>query len=239
MKKYLQISLIILMVLVIVGCEGEKNNNGYKKETVVKENLSKDEESFLLDRIDNLKYIDFYGKSLKTQDLTNQEILQIINSTYSDLNNVSFNEIENKAIAYFNYYVNPEDILCDTHNYLFTTSEYLYNYDSDLKGYKFNTSHTGHKEVGVKTDVINKLKESYKENNIYTLVLYKAFSEILNSDNSNINNYYRNYLDAVNKSNLLFVGKNEFDKNIEQLSTYTYTFVKKDDNYYLKEYRIN
>lgn len=242
MKKQLLISFLLLILLLLSGCN-DKVSMGDNNDKVVREELLKEEESLLLDRIENLKYIDFYGKSIKISNLTNQEILQILNSTYADLDNISFNELEEKAKSYFNYYLNPEDILCDTHTYLYGIGEYLYNYDSINRVYKFNTNHTGHKEVGIETKVFNHLLESYKEGDKYYIVLNKVFSELINSDNSNYSNYYSNYMDAVARNNVLFSTNSNVDdeivKYLDVLNRYTYTFIKNDDTYYLYEYKIN
>lgn len=240
MKKKVLISILILVLLLVSGC-GEKVQDNFARPKVEKEELVEQEISFLMDRIENLKYIDFYGKSFKSSELTNQEILQVLNNTYDELDNVSFKELESKALSYFNYYLNPEDILCDTHTYLYSNSDYLYKYDALDKVFKFNTSHTGHKVVGVETKVINKYVDSYKEDDTYTIVVYKVFSELVNSDNSNYSNYYRSYNDAILKSNLLFVSnnpENEIDNYTDELVKYTYTFVKNEDNYYLSKYMI-
>lgn len=240
MGKKVLISVLVLVLLLVSGC-GDKVQENFSRPNIEREEMVEQEKSFLMDRIDNLKYVDFYGKSFKSSELTNQEILQVLNNTYEDLDNVSFKELESKALSYFNYYLNPEDILCDTHTYLYSTSDYLYKYDAIDKVFKFNTSHTGHKAVGVETNVINKYVDSYKEDNTYTVVVYKVFSELLNSDNSNYSNYYRSYNDALLKSNLLFVSnnpENEIDNYTEELIKYTYTFVKDEDNYYLSKYTI-
>lgn len=243
LKKLLSIlSITTFLILSITGCETKKTSTEVPSQPV-RESLLPTEEDFLLNRIEELKYIDFYGKNISTNNLTNQEVLQILNYKYKDLNNITFEELESVSLRYLNHYLTPEDVKCDTHSITLAAIENIYNYNSTEKKYELNTNHTGHLEYGITLNVVNHLKESYKEDNTYTIIVYKVFSELLNSPSNNTSNYYRTYIDAVNKKDLLFTESNDIKAKMTSVSSelvpYTYKFVKKGEDFYLKEYIIN
>ncbi len=243
MTKKLRINILLITIMfLLTGC-GKVTHHDISEPVTERKAITEEEKNILINKVEELKYLDYYGKSIKTNDLTNQEVLQILNSLYGGLNNIAFSELESAALTRFNYYLNPEDVSCDTHGTFFSEGDDIYKYSPTEKIYRINPNHTGHKDVGVKVNIYNTYKDSYKENNIYTIAIYKVFSELLNSDNTNSNNYYRTYNEALSKTNLLFTSASDIpskmSENISELKTFTYTFEKKDDNYVLKEYTIS
>ncbi len=232
-------------MLLLVGC-----NNNESKAVKIEENkisdLNNTEKEQLLEIIDELKYMDFYGKDILPRNLTNQEALRIsyeILKSKGNYNELKFSDLEKIAIAYLGFGLEPENLLCDTHFVLSSgVNSDIYIYNNDTKKYDKNSSHVSHTDSGIKTDVYNSYVKGTKNGNEYVVSVNKIFSGILGSSYDAASTYYNSYKDSVSYKNVLFKGgkitDESFDKYRDKLVSYTYKFRYVDGNYVLSSYTI-
>lgn len=255
-KKFLLLFVVIFVVFLTVGCDKKDNDeikSGEIKESKPRE-LTKEEIKDLMDRINVLQYIDYFAKDLKNTDLTNQEALQISFDIASlkGIEKYKFKDLEKIANDYLGFSLEPEDLLCVSHFNVLGGSEYIMLYDSTDGIYKYNDSHLGHGAGGFGADVYNKYADSEVKDDVYTINVYKVFSDVYTDVLNDEIYYYRTYNDAIKLSNHLFkidIDFNSYDKTadpwrkidevpVTDLIKYTYTFVKKGDSYVFTSYKI-
>lgn len=250
MKKFLLCFLFVLSTFLLSGCGNEDEN---LKEAV--RGLKEAEKNDLLERITYLTYVDYFDKDVVVNKLTNQEVLQISFDIYYRLNEnadvIKFSKLEKIANDYLGFTLEAEDLLCNTHFNVLGGSEYLMLYDSEDGTYKYNDSHAGHGAGGLASNVYNRFVKGSVEGNIYTITVYKAFSEILGDVQEDTTEFYANYSDAVRQTNSLFQVTYNFNANKlnkdpnelladvdeEKLEKYTYTFKLRDGNYIFTNYK--
>ena len=244
-------SLIIILILALcfVGC-GKKDDNTKKKKPDEIRELEKSEINDLMELVDYLYYFDINpAKSFKTSELTNQEVLLWAAGT-RDMNGVPFAGLEEKALEYLDFSLEPEHINCMTHFNLLGTSDSIYLYDSNTKTFVKNDSHQKHSDTGYYSYVVNRYVSSQYKNGDYSITFVKLFSDTnavlaMSSDAAKDRNWYTNYFDAKNKTNVILTkadlseAKDKLDKmELDGLVKYTYTFRLKNGRYVLKSYQI-
>ena len=253
MKKRLLILFFLFVSLLLIGCE-KKNKEEVEEEKNEVRELTSEEKSTLLEKVDALYYFDINpAKSFKVNDLTNQEVL--LWASYGvDVLKTTFADFEKKAADYLDFSLEPENILCMTHSNILGTSDYLYLYNVNEKNYINNDKHTSHNNKGFYSFVINQYVSSSYVNGDFKITFVKLFTDtdlvVYSSVNTAIvpsakRNWYTNYADAKNTTNPFLQAKN-YDEakevlehaSDEGLVKYTYTFKLKNGNYVLKSYEI-
>ncbi len=243
--------ICILFLLLLTGC-GKRNVESVKEKEVevVVRNVNDEEKEFFIQRIEELKYLDYYSKSFKVNELSNQEVLQFIYYLYKDniSNNIHFKDLEQYLNNYMEFPLEPENILCNTHFNRLGGSDYLYLYSIYDDSYGDNPNHLMHPKNGFGSDIYNQYISGKVENDIYTIRVYKVFSSLLNEVRDYNVSFYRTYKDASNKENAVFqttyTGKYARDISKEMtkyddLYVYQYVFKKVDNQYLLVSYEID
>lgn len=246
-----RIFIIILLLLIITGCGKRKNENVVeeKKEIEIRE-VSEEEQNVIMKEIDELEYLDYYSKSFKVNELTNQEVLQFIYYLYKDnvSNSINFKALEEYLGNYMEFPLEPDNVLCNTHFNRLGGSDYIYLYNIYNDNYEENKNHYMHPRDGFGSDVFNKYVSGKVEGNKYTIRVYKVFSSILNENRDYNVSFYRSYKDSSNKENSVFktTYNGRYAINIEEemnkyddLYIYEYIFKKENDKYLLVSYEIN
>jgi len=247
MKKKILIVLFVLL-FILTGCGNKTEEKDDNNDNVVKwRDLSEEELNSVLNTIDDLKYLDYYGKSFKPSELTNQEVLRFVSSLIGEVDGVKFSDLANMADEYLGFSLEPENIICVTHYNILGTSSDLYLYDSSTGTYKYNDNHDGHGGGGFESMIVNKYIDSKTDGENVEVNVYKAFSDILGDITGETYAYYATYEDAGNGENALFSNSTYEDATTnldnlgdsDKLVKYTYKFVLKDGKYVLTEYIIN
>lgn len=244
-KKIVLLICLFFSLCLVTGCDSGKKDET-KMEVSTRE-LESTELSDLMTIIDDLTYMDFYNKDIVPRNLTNQEVLRIAYEIVKKKDNsggISFNTLEDVAMKYLGFSLEPENLNCDTHfNIQDSGGADVLVYDVDTGIYKNNSKHVNHSTRGVQTKVYNEYVEGYVVDDIYTIVVYKVFSELISNNYNSKLNYYLTYNDANNDTNVLFNTSDpagELDSiNKSILAEYTYEFKLKDNNYVLVSYKIN
>lgn len=249
MKRFLVVFSLALLFFVS-GCSNDKNNEHKDDVTNQSRNMTEEEKEKIMQVIDDLTYLDFYGKSFKTTDLTNQEVLQFVYEYLGDVDGMSFIELESVASKYLNFSLEPENIICASHFNISLSSEDLYIYDGSTGKYYYNPEHLGHGKGGIRTYVLNKYVSSKVNDDTYEVVVYKIFSDILDdvSYSDMKMNFYSSYNDSANKKNVLFSdtydnAEKYFADLIEEGKLIEYKYIFKlnnnnNNNYILNKYEI-
>ena len=248
MKK---IIIGLVLILCLCGCGKRVNENVKEPEKNIEiRDINEDEKNILMKEIDDLEYLDYYAKSFKVNELTNQEVLQFIFYLYKDniANDINFSSLEEYLGNYLDFPLEPENILCNTHFNILGGSDYLYLYSIYDDTYSLNENHNYHPKNGFGSDVFNKYVSGKVEGDKYIVRVNKAFSSILNENRSYNESFYRSYNEASSKENKLFDAtyNGSYNKNIlkemeafDDLYIYEYTFKKVNDKYLLVSYEIN
>lgn len=246
MKNRLFCILLIVMMFFIVGCT--KENVDGEKVIVENKELTDEQINDLMNRVNDLKYMDYYNKYIVPRNLTNQEALRIsyeilVGEGKAQSGKLKFADLERVALSYLGFSLEPENLICDTHYNIQDgggADIMIYNVDSGI--YYTNTKHLGHTGGGLRTEVYNSYFDGNESNGVYTIIVKKIFSELLGDAVYSKLNYYASYDDSAYKRNVLFVSddvqEDDFDKYSDKLINYTYKFVLKDGNYVLTEYKI-
>lgn len=247
MKKNVFFVLFFLLSFFVVGCMDQKEK-GKEEDTAKSEEvreLNKDEQETIMGVIDDLRYLDYYGKSFKVSDLNNQEVLQFGISLVDEVEGLKFVDLEKLVHRYLDFSLEPEDIICVTHYNVMGSSANLYLYNSTTGDYTYNEKHLGHGGGGFSAFVVNRYVSSKVSDGVYEVVVYKAFSDILGDVSGESSDYYPSYNDAVFQKNKLFTANHEDAAStlnqytaVDQLVKYTYTFKLKDNHYVLTKYDI-
>lgn len=194
-------------------------------------------------RIDKLDPVDQLGKSFKTSDLTNDELLRMGFCLFGPVKNFGFEDItfEDLNRTYINGFfgrddVQPKDILCSCGKLIST-----YNRSNDTYTWDKKFHYLDHK-----SDTYNEIKDIYKVEDRYIVEVYKIFPDLLKHSSTTQYNFYATYNDAANKENPLFTVTNEdeFIKAAETLDDskkvlYTLTFKRIKGSFKLENYEIN
>ena len=249
MKKKLLVLLMIISSFLVIGCGKKEDNSKKKKPDEIRE-LEKSEIHDLTEMVDNLYYFDINpAKSFKTSQLTNQEVL-LWAAGMRNMNGVEFSELEERALEYLDFSLEPENINCVTHFNLLGTSDFSYLYDSNTKTFVKNDHHQSHSDTGYYSYVVNRYVSSQYKNGDYIITFVKLFSDTntymeASSDIARDRNWYTNYFDAQNQNNAVLKkasyseAQDKLDKmELDGLVKYTYTFKLKNDRYVLKSYEI-
>ncbi|MBO5452374.1 MAG: DUF5301 domain-containing protein [Clostridia bacterium] len=194
-------------------------------------------------RVDKLKVVDQMGKSFKTSELTNDEVLRLGYCLFGPTQNFGFisTTFEDLQRTYLNGWFGrsdctPKDITCfcgeviskyNPANDEFTWDDNFHYLDHSAKSY-------------------DEIIEMYQIEDRYVVKLYKIFPDIMMNSNPSQFNFYPTYNDAVNKTNVLFTVTNEdeFENAVKSLddskkTSYTMTFKLVKGSYKLVEYKIN
>lgn len=208
----------------------------------LKVETTKMETDSLTKRVDNLAPVDQLGKSFKTSELTNDELLRLGYSIFGPVKNFGFLDItfENLNRTYIKGFFGREDatakdILCSCGETIAT-----YNSSNDTYTWDQEFHYLNHK-----SDTFNEIKDMYKIEDKYIVEVYKIFPDLLMNSSTTQYNFYATYNDAANQENALFTVTNEdeFTNALENLDDsqkvlYTLTF-KRDGTFKLVNYEIN
>lgn len=243
-KLYL-IIFLLLSLFMVVGC-GKDEESKVEVESNKREITNEEKES-LMEIVNKLTYMDYYNKDIVPINLTNQEVLRI---SYEILamegkavsGKLKFSDLENTAMNYLGFGLEPENLVCDTHyNIQDAAGADILVYNVNTGVYSNNPKHLGHGAGGLRTEVYNKFVEGYEDNGTYTIVVNKIFSELLGDVYDSDLSYYSTYSDAIGRKNELFkskmVNSSKFDEYSNDLVEYTYVFKLKEDNYVLSSYK--
>ena len=252
MKRIPMFLFLLLSLLLVVGCDETKNEDEKKQEA---REVTEVEKEKIINIINKMKYLDYYGKSFEVKDLTNQEALRASYNIYTAIypnGELKFSKIEEIADDYLGFSLEPEHILCDTHFNIAGASDYILLYDSKKEEFVDNDSHLGHGGGGFTTAVYNRYVSGTVLEDVYTIKVYKLFSDLTSDVMDETTYYYSTYSNAQKEVNKLFkttynFETNRFDKDpqnlldnmdTDDLVIYTYTFILDDGNYVLDEYKI-
>lgn len=200
------------------------------------------EKTSLTNRIKSLTPVDQLGKSFKTSELTNDELLRLGYSIFGPVKNFGFLDItfEDLNRTYVKGFfgredAQAEDILCSCGEIIAT-----YNSSNDTYTWDQKFHYLNHK-----SDTFNEIKDMYKIEDRYIVEVYKIFPDLLMNSSTTQYNFYSTYNDAANQENALFTVTNEdeFTNAVENLDDskkvlYTLTF-KRDGTFKLVNYEIN
>lgn len=209
----------------------------------LKEELKTLEKTSITKRVDNLEPADWLGKSFKTEDLTNDELLRLGFSIFGPVKNFGFLDItfENLNRTYIKGFFGredgiPKDITCSCGKVIAT-----YNSSNDTYTWDDEFHYLNHK-----SNVYNEIVDMYKIEDKYIVKTYKIFSDIMMNSSTSEYNFYNTYNAAVNEENKLFIVSNEeeFTSALESLDNskkvlYTLTFKKISGTYKLINYEMN
>ncbi len=241
-KRMLFCLLLIISLFVVTGCEEEDTGR----------NLTADEKKALMEKVDDLKYLDFYGKSFKTSELTNQEVLHL--AFYMSSDDANFKDLKKFVDENVDYNLKPENYRCFIHEDKEDISSYYLLYNEETGEYDDNLEHAGHGGGNFQTDVYNRYRNAYNRGDIFTISVYKLFSSTYPDTGGVDPLFYTTYNDAKDKKNAI-LDLNEYydwenlqlmanpqdylnDMDSSRLVTYIYTFKLVDNNYILTEYEI-
>ena len=248
MKKRIMLVLFFcLSLFVLVGCSEEKEV--IEEEKSIKRDLTTEEINGMMSVINDLKYMDYYNKSIVPVKLNNQEALRISYEVLESKGKVvygklTFSELEEVAKNYLGFSLEPENLICDTHFVLESgQGADILIYDVNAGVYNYNNNHLGHGAGGLESVIYNNYISGYELDGSYVVVVKKLFSEILGDVYDESLSYYPSYEDAQNRTNKLFsaisVNEEYFNEYDSELKEYIYTFKLIDDYYVLKSYSIN
>ena len=194
-------------------------------------------------RVDKLKVVDQLGKSFKTSELTNDEVLRLGYCLFGPVKNFAWTSItfEDLQRTYLNGWLGrndctPADITC-------FCGEMIATYNADKDEYTWDDSfhYLDHSAKSY-----DEIVEMYQIEDRFVVELYKIFPDIMMNSNPAQFNFYPTYNDAVNKTNVLFTVTNEdeFESAVKALdgskkTSYTMTFKLEKGSYKLEEYKIN
>lgn len=246
MKKICIFWLLILSLFIFVGCGEEKKES---REIVSKKrDLTSDEISNIMNVIDKIIYLDYYNKDLIPRNMTNQEVLRVSYEILASQGKAAsgklkFSDLENVAMNYLGFGLEPENLVCDTHyNIQDDGGADIMIYDVKTGVYSNNSNHLGHGAGGLRTEVYNNYVSGYEDNGTYTIIVNKIFSEVLGDVYNSKKGYYATYSDASTNKNKLFeatiFGKEKFNDYKDNLVKYTYTFKLINEHYVLSSYKI-
>ena len=221
----------------------EEYNDISKFYQELKEEVTNLEQTSLTNRVNKLAPVDWLGKSFKTADLTDEELLRLGFSLFGPVQNFGFMDItfEDLNRTYIKGYfgredVSPKDITCSCGKVIST-----YNSENDTFTWDNEFHYLDHK-----SNVYNEIKDMYKVEDKYIVLVYKIFSDLLINSSSTQYSFYSTYHDAVNKENVLFTVANEaeFTSALEALDDsqkvlYTLTFKRVSGSFKLVNYEIN
>lgn len=200
------------------------------------------EKTSLTNRVKSLTPVDQLGKSFKTSELTNDELLRLGYSIFGPVKNFGFLDItfEDLNRTYVKGFFGREDatakdILCSCGEIIAT-----YNSSNDTYTWDQEFHYLNHK-----SDTFNEIKDMYKIEDKYIVEVYKIFPDLLMNSSTTQYNFYPTYNDASNQENALFTvtSEDEFTNAVENLDDsqkvlYTLTF-KRDGTFKLVNYEIN
>lgn len=208
----------------------------------LKEEVTNMEKTSLTTRVEKLEPADWLGKSFKTEDLTNEELLRLGFELFGPTKNSGFVDITFTSLnkTYIRGYfgredASPKDITCSCGKVITT-----YNSGNDTFTWDSEFHYLAHR-----SSVYNEILDMYKVEDKYIVRVYKIFSDTMENSSIDKYNFYSTYNDAVNKENILFTvtTEDEFTSALSSLENdkkvlYTLTF-KKDGTFKLVNYEIN
>lgn len=207
----------------------------------IKEEVTELEKLNIIKRIEQLNSVDQLGKSFKTSELTDEELLRMGYCSFGPVKNFGF--IDTTFEELNKYYIKgnfgievsqPKDIYCSCGQVIskYNSSNDKYTWDQEFH------------YLNHKSDAFNEIKDIYKIEDKYIAEVYKIFPDLLMNSSTTQYNFYPTYNDAVNQENVLFTVTNEdeFTNAVENLDDskkvlYTLTF-KRDGTFKLTNYEI-
>lgn len=246
MKRMLILLLLFVSCFGLVGCADDEKveENDKEVEPVNKVALTEDEKEEIQETIEKIAPIDYLGKSFKSEELSNDEILRIGLYIFNPRNsgfdaiNADF-VVTNKAKNYFGIEnVELVDITC-------SCGKTIATYDAEKNWYCWSIDDTHYLEH--KAEAYNEFIDFYKIDDLYYVEMYKIFPDLMVNSSSSQYNFYATYSDAERQENVLFTVSNEseFTSALEQLDDskkvkYTYIFKLSESrrDYILTEYKI-
>lgn len=215
-------------------------------------NITEEEINDMVDIIGKyyLRPLSWYGEDKKFNDKVDQLMLYLMYSYMVSVdqkawtnhfdNNSKWSFTKEKADKYFKkvYNITPkkyEDILCPGDN------EVLVIYDDINEEFIFDDNHPGHGLSPI--DFMDYyVVSSSKKNNIYTLTLIFLYGNEMDGFYVNDKELSVDFGDSYQEpEDYIKAYKNYFKKNIDKYLKgikYTYVFEKKDNNYFVKEFKL-
>lgn len=207
----------------------------------LREEVTNLEKTSLINRVEKLEPVDWLGKSFKTSDLTNEELLRLGFSLFGPVKNFGFIDItfEDLSRTYIKGFLGredafPQNIVCSCDKVIST-----YNNGNDTFTWNSEFHYLDHK-----SNVYNEILDIYRVEDKYIVKVYKIFSDIMLNSSTMEYNFYSTYNDAINEENVLFTVTNEsdFTSALEVLDDnkkvlYKLTF-KRDGTFKLVDYEI-
>ena len=205
--------------------------------------LTEEETEELVEIIEKIEPIDFLGRSLTPDTITNEEMLRIVYDVF-DAQQYGIVGIDGEyflngiAVKYFGYdQLSHEDIVCSCGETLATydAGEDAYDWEGAFHDYTLHTC-----------DVYNLYQQAYMQNDAYIVTAYKLFSDLTENVDGDSLSFYACVADAQNQENALFAAASEEEfsaaldsLSADQLTLYTYTFVMDEKGrFVLAEYVI-
>lgn len=219
----------------------EEYNNINKFYNNLKEEINDTEKKSLTKRVDDLEAVDQLGKSFKSSDLTNEEMLRIGYSIFGPTKDFGFTSITFDSLnrTYIKGFLGREDAVAK--DITCSCGEVIASYNRSDDKYTWDDKFH---YLAHKSSVYNEIVDMYKVEDKYIVKVYKIFSDTMENSSLTNFNFYPSYNDAVNKKNVLFTvtSESEFNNALESLDNskktlYTLTF-EKDGSFKLVDYEI-
>ena len=200
------------------------------------------EKTSLTNRVEKLDPVDQIGKSFKTSELTNDELLRLGYSLFGPSKNFGFVDttFEDLNKTYIKGFFGRED--AQAKDIICSCGEVISTYNSSNDTYTWDTQFH---YLDHKSDTYNQIKDMYKIEDKYIVEVYKIFPDILKNSSTTQYNFYSTYNDAANQENILFTVANEdeFTNALENLEDsqkvlYKLTF-EREGTFKLVDYEIN
>lgn len=231
--------------------EESKCNVIVEETEVIKEQHTKDYEQ-MLEKINDISYLEYTNKNFNTEELSNLEIIKFVLNFIDEKydSEFSLNRVNELAEKYFGKKVDGEDVPC-----IECDNVMLFIYDKDKQVFKLNEEHGSHGVSGIYYPyVLNRITSIENDSNMYTVTVKKAFC-VNKGETGYCTDYFKSYEDAINRNDVLFEINDtenlmeaidyyypevEFNKiSNDKLNTYTYIFEKEsNDNFVLKSYSL-
>lgn len=226
----------------IYGITEEEYNDINKFYNGLREEVTNLEKNSLTNRVNKLAPVDWLGKSFKTADLTNEELLRLGFSLFGPVENFGFVDITFKDLnrTYIRGYfgredVFPQDITCSCGKVIST-----YNSENDTFTWDSELHYLEHK-----SNVYNEILDMYKIEDKFIVKVYKIFSDVMVNSSTTEYNFYSTYNDAADKENVLFTVTNESEvasalESLDDSKKVLYILIfKQDGTFKLVNYEIS
>ncbi len=225
------------------------------KDSIFVEITDKEVINKLKDTIDKNNLIVLSSRDRNVENINtipNKDKLEMAYKTLVDEDTKENGITDEKIDSYFKnifdttIYWNKENIKC-------TCDNDLYIYNNELSKYEYNENHEEH-ELSIIKPIYSKVLDAEKKNDIYVIKMsyiwtyYDGSNEYITSGYSNYNDIEKNIKlfdielpEEIDTEDINYYAVKEiddnYDKYIDKLHTYIYTFIEKDGKYLLQSFR--